>query len=123
MHNDMDVKKLAEDFISLTNEEKQEFVKRIRAHWPDWKCEKYVNPKTTITNVKELQERMVQLCIDFINEYELDDIEEVKFSADMLQESKKHGQWTSATDSFIDIYGFQEDEHGLMVRKIIGEYY
>ena len=117
------VKQLAEDFINLSNEEKQEFVKRIRAHWPDWKCKKYENPKTTIENVKELQERMVQLCIDFIKEYELDDLDEVKFSADMLQESSKYGEWTPATDSFIDVYGFQKDEHGLMARKIIGEYF
>lgn len=117
------VKQLAECFINLSNEEKQEFVKRIRTHWPDWECEKYKNPKTTIANVKELQERMVQLCIDFLTEYELDDIQEVKFSADMLQESKKYGEWTSATDSFIDVYGFQANEHGLEERRIIGEYY
>ena len=46
------VKQLAEDFINLSNEEKQEFVKRIRTHWPDWECKKYENPKTTIANVK-----------------------------------------------------------------------
>lgn len=117
------VKQLAEDFINLSNEEKQEFVKRIRTHWPDWECKKYENPKTTIANVKELQERMVQLCIDFIKEYELDDLDEVKFTADMLQESSKYGEWTPATDSFIDVYGFQKDENGFMSRKIIGEYF
>ena len=72
---------------------------------------------------KELQEKMVQLCIDFITEYELDDIQEVRFSADMLQESKKCRKWTAATDSFIDVYGFQTDEDGLETRRIIGEYY
>jgi len=117
------VEKLAEDFINLSNEEKQEFVKRVRTHWPDWECKKYENQKTTIANVKELQERMVQLCIDFIKEYELDDIQEVRFSADMLQESKKYGEWTGATDSFINVYGLQTNEYGLEERRIIGEYY
>ena len=123
MNDNMDVEQLAKEFKSLSNEEKQKFVKMIRTHWPDWECEKYEKPKTTIANVKELQERMVQLCIDFLTEYELDDIQEVRFSADMLQESKKYGEWTAATDSFIDVYGFQTDEHGLEARRIIGEYY
>lgn len=116
------VKQLAEDFINLSNEEKQEFVKRIQAHWPDWACDNYENPTTKIENIKELQERMVQLCIDYLIEKGLDDIQEVRFSADMLQFSKEHGEWTPATDSFITVYGFQTDEHGLEARRIIGEY-
>ena len=116
------VKQLAEDFINLSNEEKQEFVKRIQAHWPDWACDNYESPTTKIEDIKELQERMVQLCIDYLIEKGLDDIQEVRFSADMLQHSKEYGEWTPATDSFITVYGFQTDEHGLEARRIIGEY-
>lgn len=116
------VKQLAEEYIKLSNEEKQEFVKRIRTHWPDWECDDFVNPTTKREHIKELQEKMVQLCIDYMTEHGLDDIQEVCFSADMLQESKKYGEWTPATDSFIEVYGFQEDEKGNTVRKIIGEY-
>lgn len=116
------VKQLAEDFINLSNEEKQEFVKRIQAHWPDWACDNYENPSTKIEDIKELQERMVQLCIDYLIEKGIDDIQEVRFSADMLQHSKEYGEWTPATDSFITVYGFQTDEHGLEARRIIGEY-
>jgi len=116
------VKQLAEDFINLSNDEKQEFVKRVRTHWPDWTCENYENPTTTKENVKELQEQMVQLCIDYLNANNLDDVEEVQFTADMLQVSKKHGKWSSATDSFIEVYGFQDDENGIKVRKLVGEY-
>ena len=65
---------------------------------------------------------MVQLCIDYMTEHGLNDIQEVRFSADMLQYSKEYGSWTSATDSFIDVYGFQKDENGIEARKIIGEY-
>lgn len=65
---------------------------------------------------------MVQLCIDYLNENSLDDIQEVRFSADMLQYSKEYGEWTPATDSFITVYGIQKDEHGLEARKFIGEY-
>lgn len=116
------IERLAKEFIELSNDEKQEFVKRIRTHWPDWECEQYENPKTNIEDIKELQKGLVQLCIDYILEHGLNDIDEVRFSADMLQESKKYGQWTPATDSFIDVYGFQKGEHGFLVRKIIGEY-
>ena len=118
----MDVEQIAKEFKSLSNEEKQKFVKMVRTCWPDWECDAYENPKTSISNVKELQERMVKLCIDYINEHKLDDIDEVRFSADMLQESSKHGEWTPATDSFIDVYGFQKDDSGLLSRKLIGEY-
>lgn len=116
------VKQLAEDFINLSNEEKQEFVKRIRMHWPDWECDNFTNPTTKTEHVKELQEKMVQLCIDYLTEHNLDDVQEVSFSADMLQQSKKYGEWTPATDSFITLYGYQENEKGVSVRKLIGEY-
>ena len=116
------VKQLAEEYIKLSNEEKQKFVKRILTHWPDWECDDYVNPTTKKEHIKELQKKMVQLCIDYMTEHDLDDIQEVCFSADMLQFSKKYGEWTPATDSFITVYGFQTDEHGLETRRIIGEY-
>lgn len=44
----------------------------------------------------KLQERLVQTCIDFINEHKDDEqvkeIQMVKFRADCLQESAKHGE-------------------------------
>lgn len=116
------VNQIAESFKELSNEEKQQVIKRIRCVWPDWACEKYENPTTKIENIKELQQKMVQLCIDYMKENDLDDIQEVRFSADMLQFSKQYGEWTSMTDSFIDVYGFQNDENGTERRKIIGEY-
>lgn len=116
------VKQLAESFINLSNEEKQEFVKRTREHFPDWNFDNYENPQTTKENIKELQEKMVQLCIDYLNEHGLNDVDEVRFSVDMLQESKKYGEWTPMTDSFITVCGFQENEKGIQVRKFIGEY-
>ena len=52
------VKQLAEEYIKLSNEERQEFVKRIRTHWPDWECDNFENPTTKVEHVKELQEKM-----------------------------------------------------------------
>jgi hypothetical protein len=57
----------------------------------------------------KLQERLVQTCIDFINEYKDDEqvrqIERVEFSSDCLQESAKHGEWQSCTDSYCTLQG------------------
>lgn len=53
----------------------------------------------------ELQKRLVQTCIDFINENMLvhEDVKkiyQVEFSADCLQESAEHGEWHPCTDSY-----------------------
>lgn len=57
----------------------------------------------------ELQKRLVQTCIDFVNEYkdneQVKNIYLVKFSADALQESVKHGGWHPCTDSYCAVYG------------------
>ena len=57
----------------------------------------------------ELQKRLVQTCIDFVNEYkdneQVKNIYLVKFSADALQESVKHCEWHPCTDSYCAVYG------------------
>ena len=57
----------------------------------------------------KLQERLVQTCIDFINEYKDDEqvkeIQMVEFCADSLQESAIHGEWQPDTDSYCSLYG------------------
>lgn len=57
----------------------------------------------------KLQERLVQTCIDFINEHKDDEqvkeIQMVEFRADNLQESAKHSEWQPDTDSYCSLYG------------------
>ena len=57
----------------------------------------------------KLQERLVQTCIDFINEHKDDEqvkeIQTIEFRADCLQESAKHGEWQPCTDSYCAVYG------------------
>ena len=57
----------------------------------------------------KLQESLVQTCIDFINEHKDDEqvkeIQIVEFNVDNLQESAKHGEWQSDTDSYCSLYG------------------
>lgn len=61
----------------------------------------------------KLQERLVQTCIDFINEHkddeQINEIQLVEFRADCLQESTKHGEWQPCTDSYCSLYGVRTE--------------
>lgn len=64
----------------------------------------------------KLQEKLVQTCIDFINEHKDDEqvkqIETVEFNADNLQESAKHGEWHACTDSYCGLHGIKTEHCG-----------
>ena len=61
--------------------------------------------KTKEGHIEELQEILVQTCIDYINKHGLTDIWGVYFQADNLSTSAKFGEWTPATDSSISVEG------------------
>ena len=48
-------------------------------------------------------------------ENDIDDIEEIQFSADSLQVSKQYRKWTPATDSGMTLIGYQDNKR----KKII----
>ena len=60
----------------------------------------------------ELQRRLVDCCVNFIIDSGDIDIDMVTFRADNLQESAQFGSWHPATDSYIGIYGVDEDDDG-----------
>lgn len=72
--------------------------------------------KTTDVLIAKLQDRLVQCCIDFINENNLGDLERVDFNVDGLQISSEFGEWSPATNSFISGSKFVE-ENGYPVMK------
>ena len=83
----------------------------------------YNNPVTTTDDIKELQSRLVQCCIDFIKERNLTDIWGVGFNVDGLTDAIEFGEWTPGMDSYISVEGLQMDEKlGFNTRAIIGEY-
>lgn len=86
--------------------------------------EDYENPTTTISDVKELQEKLAQVTINFIKERNLNDIWGVYFSIDGLEDDAiKYGEWVPTMDSCISVEGLQKQEpRGWRVRKLIGEY-
>ena len=65
----------------------------------------------------KLQERLVQTCIDFINEHKDDEqvkqIEIIDFSVDGLQFSAKEGSWQPDTDSSCILQGRHILQNGL----------
>ena len=83
----------------------------------------YENPVTTHNDIRDLQERLVQTCIDFIRERKLTDIDEVGFSVDGLERNAlEFGEWVPGIDSHISVAGLQKDENiNWRVRKLIGE--
>ena len=59
---------------------------------------------------RQLQERLVQCCIDFINETGDKEIQRVCFTADMLQESASFGSWHACTDSTSELEGLDNED-------------
>jgi hypothetical protein len=83
----------------------------------------YKNPITKLEDIKDLQERLVQCCIDFIKERNLTEIWGINLSVDGLPESVEYGKWMGYTDSHIRIEGLQmEEDYGFKTRAFIGEY-
>lgn len=91
---------------------------------------KYENPVTTTEDIKELQQRLVQTCIDYVRTRNLTDIDMVRFSVDGLGDAINFQEWTAGMDSYIGVEGLQEDTYTgksgkpytFRVRKFIGEY-
>lgn len=106
-----EVDKLIENFKKLPTKEKREFALLYGALNSD-RLDAYTNPVTTNEHLSELQDILVQVCINYINKNKLTDIDEISFSADSLQHSARFGEWVPATDSFIQAVGLEEVQDG-----------
>lgn len=102
--------------------ERKETLKKEREEYNKRYLEKKESKnKTTDILIAKLQDRLIQCCIDFINENNLGDLERVDFTADGLQISSEFGKWSPATDSFISGSEFVE-ENGYLVMKDFVKY-
>ena len=103
--------------------ERKETLKKEREEYNKRYFEKKESKnKTTDVLIAKLQDRLIQCCIDFINENNLGDLEHVDFTADGLQISSEFGKWSPATDSFISGSEFVE-ENGYLVMKDFVKYF
>lgn len=96
-------------YNSLSDDEKKVFGKEAIGY-NDFDLDNMVNKQITHEQTRELQDILVQTCIDFINENKLKDVDAVYFSADSLQESARFNEWTPSTDSFLTLEGTEYDE-------------
>lgn len=91
---------------------------------------KYENPVTSTEDIKELQQRLVQTCIDFVRTRNLTDIDAVRFNVNGLEDSIEFREWTPGMDSYIGVEGLQpisllnryDEPYAFRVRRLIGEY-
>ena len=68
-------------------------------------------PITTKEHISELQDILVQTCIDYINKNGLTDIWAVHFNVDSLQASAQEGRWCSESDSYIRVEGVRNSRY------------
>ena len=86
------------------------------------KLDKYKNPITTQDNIRELQEILVQTCINYVKQHNLTDIDEIFFSVNGLSEdSYNAGKWMPSTDSSIEVIGIEHDNN-IPIRALIGSW-
>ena len=118
-----DADRVLNEYQKLSKEGKRNFEIGLAALKPE-KLEPYSNPVTTEDQLSELQDILVQVCINYININGLTDIDEITFSADSLQRSAHFGKWVPATDSYIRAVGYEEINDGknnYCIRKKIGD--
>ena len=118
-----EVDRLIENFKKLSTREKRAFALLYGALNSD-RLDAYTNPVTSNEHLSELQDILVQVCINYINENKLTDIDEISFSADSLQCSARFGEWVPATDSYIKAVGYEEindEKNNYCIRKKIGD--
>ena len=78
----------------------------------------YDNPTTDNKLAFQLHEKLLQTVIDFMVENDINDVEEIQFSADSLQISKQYRKWTPATDSGLTLFGYQDGKRKKIIESI-----
>ena len=118
-----DADRVLEEYKKLSKEDKRNFEIGLQALKSE-NLEPYSNPVTTEDQLSELQDILVQVCINYININGLTDIDEIAFNADSLQRSAHFGKWVPATDSYIRAVGYEtinDGKNNYSIRKKIGD--
>ena len=78
----------------------------------------YTKEVMTSEQINELHHLIVQTAINFCKERNINDVEEIHFGVDCLKNSIEFGEWTPCTDSYLSIYGYEDNE-----KRLIGKSY
>jgi hypothetical protein len=65
-------------------------------------------PRMTDKQIEGLHETIMSSVITYLRDNEIKGVDEVGFRVDGLEPSVEMGYWTPATDSSINIYGFED---------------
>ena len=68
----------------------------------------YQNSSVTHEQTQKLHKLLVQTVIDFLKEEKINEVWEVRFTADGLTHSVEFGEWTPSTDSYLGLVGLQD---------------
>ena len=79
------------------------------------KPEPYSKNVMSQEQISELHELLVSTVINYLNDNNIKEVEEVDFSVNCLSDSVKCHEWVPSTDSSISICGYEDSE-----RRIIG---
>lgn len=124
LESEKKIDKILDLIEPLTKSEKENFMYGFNIRYGYKGFDKYENPVTTIQDIKDLQEALVQTVINFLDDRKLTDIDEVHFNFDAAQDSVKEYKWCPASDSTISVIGLQkEKDSGMTARRLIGQYY
>lgn len=78
----------------------------------------------TKNQISELHRILVNRIVDYINENEISDLEDIEFNVSNLQASAEFGKWHPYTDSYLGCYEYicdSESPYPLTQRHILGE--
>ena len=106
--------KIMEQFEKLSQDKKDRIVKhhfeRLEQEVEDIEKRKQLLADPNQNKLaRELQNRLIQCCIDYIRETGDANIDRVIFTADALQESSKYGSWQACTDSTCELEKLTSD--------------
>lgn len=88
----------------------------------EWEKEIKKHKELTQEDLKDLQEKLVNTCVEFLKERDIFNVEEVHLTIDGMYDSIKFGYWTPSTDSYISAYKKSLTESGIIGLEKIGEY-
>ena len=106
--------KIMKQFDKLSQDKKDRIVKRYLERLEQEaedieKREQLLADPNQNKLAKELQDRLVQCCINYIRETGDTNIDRITFTVDALQESVKYGNWQACTDSTCELEKLADD--------------
>lgn len=109
------IKQIGENYILICEDGDVPIIPSSLMFINDKKLETYSKQVMSKEQINNLHELLVSTVINYLNDNNIKEVEEVDFSVDCLNDSVKYNKWVPSTDSSILICGYEDSE-----RRIIG---